>query len=74
MAVLSVNAALEAAEKIGYLVIMRSAFTLGGLSSGFANNPDELRDLAVRGLSLSPQVLTHGPQAGQHTQQMRPSS
>lgn len=35
---------------------MRSAFTLGGLGSGFAYNEDELRDLAARGLSLSPQV------------------
>lgn len=36
---------------------MRSAFTLGGLGSGFANNPDELRDLSAKSLSLSPQVL-----------------
>ena len=51
------NAALEAAEVIGYPVILRSAFTLGGLGSGFAENADELRDLAAKGLSLSPQVL-----------------
>ncbi|KAH7883203.1 hypothetical protein F5I97DRAFT_1903029 [Phlebopus sp. FC_14] len=56
-AVSSVSAALEAAEKIGYPVILRSAFTLGGLGSGFANNPDELRDLSAKSLSLSPQVL-----------------
>ncbi|KAI0365585.1 carbamoyl-phosphate synthase [Pilatotrama ljubarskyi] len=56
-AVSSVNDALKAAEKIGYPVILRSAFTLGGLGSGFANNPDELRDLAAKSLSLSPQVL-----------------
>ena len=56
-AVSSVNAALDAAEKIGYPVILRSAFTLGGLGSGFANNPDELRDLSAKSLSLSPQVL-----------------
>ncbi|OAX43654.1 carbamoyl-phosphate synthase [Rhizopogon vinicolor AM-OR11-026] len=56
-AVSSVNAALEAAEIIGYPVILRSAFTLGGLGSGFANNPDELRDLSAKSLSLSPQVL-----------------
>ena len=48
---------MEAAEKIGYPVILRSAFTLGGLGSGFANNPDELRDLSAKSLSLSPQVL-----------------
>lgn len=51
------NAALAAAAEIGYPVIQRSAFTLGGLGSGFANNPDEMRDLAAKGLSLSPQVL-----------------
>ncbi|KAG5647105.1 hypothetical protein DXG03_001476 [Asterophora parasitica] len=56
-AVSSVNDALAAAETIGYPVILRSAFTLGGLGSGFANNPDELRDLSAKGLSLSPQVL-----------------
>lgn len=51
------NDALSAAEKIGYPVILRSAFTLGGLGSGFAENPDELRDLSAKSLSLSPQVL-----------------
>lgn len=63
-AVSSVNAALSAAEKIGYPVIMRSAFTLGGLGSGFANNPEELRDLAARGLALSPQVLVERSMKG----------
>ncbi|EAU91591.1 carbamoyl-phosphate synthase subunit arginine-specific large [Coprinopsis cinerea okayama7 len=56
-AVSSVPAALEAAEQIGYPVILRSAFTLGGLGSGFANNPEELSNLAAKSLSLSPQVL-----------------
>jgi carbamoyl-phosphate synthase large subunit len=56
-AVSSVSAALDAAAKIGYPVILRSAFTLGGLGSGFAYNPDELRDLSAKSLSLSPQVL-----------------
>ena len=63
-AVSSVNTALSAAEKIGYPVIMRSAFTLGGLGSGFANNPEELRDLAARGLALSPQVLVERSMKG----------
>ncbi|KAF8320500.1 carbamoyl-phosphate synthase [Clavulina sp. PMI_390] len=63
-AVSSVNAALAAAEVIGYPVIQRSAFTLGGLGSGFANNPDELRDLAAKGLSLSPQVLVERSMKG----------
>ncbi|KAF8551994.1 carbamoyl-phosphate synthase, partial [Imleria badia] len=56
-AVSTVDAALEAPEKIGYPVILRAAFTLGGLGSGFANNPIELRDLSAKSLSLSPQVL-----------------
>ncbi|KAG9221154.1 hypothetical protein CCMSSC00406_0005407 [Pleurotus cornucopiae] len=56
-AVSSVNDALAAAEVIGYPVILRSAFTLGGLGSGFANDADELRDLSAKSLSLSPQVL-----------------
>jgi len=63
-AVSSVNDALAAAEKIGYPVIMRAAFTLGGLGSGFANNSEELRDLAARGLSLSPQVLVERSMKG----------
>ena len=56
-AVSSVNDALAAADRIGYPVILRSAFTLGGLGSGFANDPEELRDLSAKSLSLSPQVL-----------------
>ena len=56
-AVSSVNDALAAAEKIGYPVILRSAFTLGGLGSGFADDAEELRDLSAKSLSLSPQVL-----------------
>lgn len=56
-AVSSVNDALEAADVIGYPVILRAAYTLGGLGSGFANDPDELRDLSAKALSLSPQLL-----------------
>lgn len=56
-AVSSVPSALKAAEKIGYPVIVRAAYALGGLGSGFADNEDELRDLSARSLSLSPQIL-----------------
>ena len=56
-AVSTVADALEAAQRIGYPVILRSAYSLGGLGSGFAENPDELRDLSAKSLSLSPQVL-----------------
>lgn len=57
VAVSTVKDALLAAEKIGYPVILRSAFSLGGLGSGFAENEEELRDLSAKSLSLSPQVL-----------------
>ncbi|KAF8476928.1 carbamoyl-phosphate synthase arginine-specific large chain [Kalaharituber pfeilii] len=57
IAVNTVDEALEAAEKVGYPIIVRSAYALGGLGSGFANNRQELHDLAARSLSLSPQIL-----------------
>ncbi|TKA77026.1 Carbamoyl-phosphate synthase arginine-specific large chain [Cryomyces minteri] len=57
IAVSSIDEALAAAEKIGYPIIVRAAYALGGLGSGFANNPDELRDLSARSLTLSPQIL-----------------
>ncbi|WFD29188.1 carbamoyl-phosphate synthase (glutamine-hydrolyzing) [Malassezia sp. CBS 17886] len=56
-AVSTVPEALRAAKEIGYPVIVRAAFALGGLGSGFADNEDELRDLSARSLSLSPQIL-----------------
>ncbi|CAI7566228.1 unnamed protein product [Penicillium glandicola] len=56
-AVETVEDALKAAEQVGYPIIVRSAYALGGLGSGFASNPDELRDLSSRSLSLSPQIL-----------------
>lgn len=57
IAVDSVDAALDAAEKVGYPIIVRSAYALGGLGSGFAANREELSDLSSRSLSLSPQIL-----------------
>lgn len=53
----TVDEALEAAETVSYPIIVRSAYALGGLGSGFANNPEELRNLSARSLSLSPQIL-----------------
>ena len=55
----STEEALEAAEKIGYPVILRPAFTLGGTGGGFANDADELREKMKNALALSPvrQVL-----------------
>ncbi len=45
---------IAAANKIGYPVILRPAFTLGGTGGGFADNEEELRPLATNGLKLSP--------------------
>lgn len=53
----TVKEALQVAETIGYPIILRSAFALGGLGSGFANNPTELENLAQKALSVSEQVL-----------------
>lgn len=55
----SVEEALAAAEKIGYPVVLRPAFTLGGTGGGFAYDPDELREGMKTALALSPvgQVL-----------------
>ena len=55
----SAQEALEAAEKIGYPVILRPAFTLGGTGGGFADDADELREKMKNALALSPvrQVL-----------------
>ena len=53
----TVDEALAAAEAVGYPIIVRSAYALGGLGSGFANNEEELRNLSARSLSLSPQIL-----------------
>ena len=46
--------AVEIAEQIGYPVIIRPAFTLGGAGGGVAHNVDELRVIAKNGLDLSP--------------------
>jgi carbamoyl-phosphate synthase large subunit len=56
-AVSTVEEALETAEKIGYPVITRSAFALGGLGSGLAKTSAELKKLTQSALMTSPQVL-----------------
>ncbi|MBQ5748158.1 MAG: carbamoyl-phosphate synthase (glutamine-hydrolyzing) large subunit, partial [Bacteroidales bacterium] len=56
-AVENIEDALAAAENLGYPVIIRAAYALGGLGSGFCDNADELRKLAEKALSYSPQVL-----------------
>ncbi len=49
--------AIEAAENLGYPVIVRAAYALGGLGSGFCDNREELVALVEKALSFSPQVL-----------------
>ncbi|KAK3845015.1 MAG: hypothetical protein J3R72DRAFT_521378 [Linnemannia gamsii] len=53
----TVQEAIAAANVIGYPVICRAAFALGGLGSGFANNDEELAELTSRAFATSPQVL-----------------
>ena len=52
-AVESVDDALKAVEEIGYPVIVRPAFTLGGTGGGIANNEEELIEIANHGLDMS---------------------
>ena len=47
----------KAAAELGYPVIIRAAYALGGLGSGFADNEEELNRLAEKAFSFSPQVL-----------------
>ncbi len=56
---LSIEDGLKIAEEIGYPVVLRPAFTLGGTGGGFAETPDEFTDLMKNALELSPvhQVL-----------------
>ncbi|XP_068154549.1 multifunctional protein r [Drosophila tropicalis] len=56
-AVNTVAEALAAANRIGYPVMARAAFSLGGLGSGFANNADELETLAQQALAHSSQLI-----------------
>lgn len=53
----TVKEALEVAEIIGYPIILRAGFALGGLGSGFADTPKQLEDLATKALAVSEQVL-----------------
>lgn len=50
----SLKEAEDAAERIGYPVVLRPAFTLGGTGGGFANNVSELREIGIKAFRLSP--------------------
>ena len=55
----NIDEAVEAAKRIGYPVVLRPAFTLGGTGGGFADDETQLREMMRNALSLSPvhQVL-----------------
>ncbi len=53
----NVEQARKAAAALGYPVILRAAYALGGLGSGFCDNEEELNKLAEKAFSFSPQVL-----------------
>jgi carbamoyl-phosphate synthase large subunit len=57
IAVTSTDEAVKAAASLGYPVIVRSAFSLGGLGSGFCSGEDEIRALTQKSFSYSRQVL-----------------
>ncbi|MCU0473828.1 MAG: carbamoyl-phosphate synthase (glutamine-hydrolyzing) large subunit [Bacteroidales bacterium] len=57
IAVLDVDEALKAAKKLGFPVIIRAAFTLGGQGSGFASDAGELKTLASKAFSYTNQIL-----------------
>jgi carbamoyl-phosphate synthase large subunit len=56
-AVITVDDALKAADNLGYPIIIRAAYTLGGQGSGFCNNPQELEKLAGQAFAYTSQIL-----------------
>ncbi|HPD42942.1 MAG TPA: carbamoyl-phosphate synthase (glutamine-hydrolyzing) large subunit, partial [Dysgonamonadaceae bacterium] len=56
-AVTNLDDALHAANRLGYPVIVRAAYALGGLGSGFCDNDEELKMLVAKAFNFSPQVL-----------------
>lgn len=57
IAAATMKEAKAAAQEIGFPIIIRAAYTLGGLGSGFCENHDELDKLAAKAFSYSPQIL-----------------
>ncbi|TPX42235.1 hypothetical protein SeMB42_g02766 [Synchytrium endobioticum] len=60
----SVSEAVQAARNIGYPVIVRAAYALGGLGSGFASDEEQLIELTTRSFATSPQVLVEKSMKG----------
>ena len=57
IAVTNVEDALKASEKLGFPIIIRAAYALGGLGSGFCSDTEELKTLAGRAFTFSGQIL-----------------
>lgn len=60
----TVTDAIIAANKIGYPLIIRAAYALGGLGSGFAENESELKELCAKAFATSPQILVERSMKG----------
>jgi carbamoyl-phosphate synthase (ammonia) len=60
----TVQEALEASKKVGFPLMIRSAFALGGLGSGICLDEDHLRRMASQALSTSPQILVEKSMKG----------
>lgn len=60
----TVDEAMAAAKKIGFPVIVRAAYALGGLGSGFARDEDQLKELCSKAFATSPQVLVEKSMKG----------
>lgn len=56
--------AIEAANRIGFPVIVRAAYALGGLGSGFAKDVEQLTELCGKAFATSPQVLVEKSMKG----------
>jgi len=63
-ATVTIEEAVAAAERIGYPVMCRAAYALGGLGSGFCDNEAELRELAAKAFTSSPQLLVEADMRG----------
>lgn len=60
----TVDEAVEHAKKVGYPLMIRSAYALGGLGSGICTDETHLRDMAKKALSVSPQILVEKSMKG----------
>jgi carbamoyl-phosphate synthase / aspartate carbamoyltransferase len=60
----TIEEAIQAANDIGYPLIVRAAYALGGLGSGFVANEAELKELCGRAFATSPQVLVEKSMKG----------